>query len=48
MQVDLAERRSRRDMSPQGQRKLGGMVSKDYRTVSGVGQSYYNQVSQKK
>lgn len=32
-------------MSPQGQRKLGGMVSKDYRTVSGVGQSYYNQVS---
>uniref|UniRef100_A0A336LKE1 CSON009705 protein n=1 Tax=Culicoides sonorensis TaxID=179676 RepID=A0A336LKE1_CULSO len=43
--VDLAERRSRRDMSPQGQRKLGGMVSKDYRTVSGVGQSYYNQSS---
>uniref|UniRef100_A0A336LL41 CSON009705 protein n=1 Tax=Culicoides sonorensis TaxID=179676 RepID=A0A336LL41_CULSO len=44
-EVDLAERRSRRDMSPQGQRKLGGMVSKDYRTVSGVGQSYYNQSS---
>ncbi|XP_063708928.1 regulating synaptic membrane exocytosis protein 2 [Culicoides brevitarsis] len=44
-EVDLIERRSRRDVSPQGQRKLGGMVSKDYRTVSGVGQSYYNQSS---
>lgn len=31
-------------MSPQGRKRVAGMVSRDYRTVSGVGQSYHNQV----
>lgn len=43
-QVDFHERRSRRDMSPQGRKRVAGMVSRDYRTVSGIGQSYHNQV----
>ncbi|XP_050316651.1 uncharacterized protein LOC126750905 isoform X7 [Bactrocera neohumeralis] len=42
-QIDLNERRSRRDMSPQGRKRVAGMVSRDYRTVSGIGQSYHNQ-----
>lgn len=37
LQVDLKERRSRRDMSPQGRKRVAGMVSRDYQTVSGVG-----------
>ncbi|XP_055680238.1 regulating synaptic membrane exocytosis protein 2 isoform X6 [Lutzomyia longipalpis] len=42
--IDLHEaRRSRRDMSPQGRKRVAGMVSRDYRTVSGVGQAYHNQ-----
>lgn len=44
MQIDLQERRSRRDMSPQGRKRVAGMVARDYRTVSGIGQSYHNQV----
>lgn len=45
-QIDLIERRSRRDMSPQGRKRVAGMVSRDYQTVSGVGgtQSYQHQV----
>ncbi|XP_046869593.1 uncharacterized protein LOC6648132 isoform X7 [Drosophila willistoni] len=43
--LDLNERRSRRDMSPQGRKRVAGMVARDYRTVSGIGQSYHNQVS---
>ncbi|XP_055698979.1 uncharacterized protein LOC129799265 isoform X8 [Phlebotomus papatasi] len=42
--IDLHEvRRSRRDMSPQGRKRVAGMVSRDYRTVSGVGQTYHKQ-----
>lgn len=44
IQLDLNERRSRRDMSPQGRKRVAGMVARDYRTVSGIGQSYHNQV----
>lgn len=44
IQFDLNERRSRRDMSPQGRKRVAGMVARDYRTVSGIGQSYHNQV----
>jgi regulating synaptic membrane exocytosis protein 2 len=42
----LIERRSRRDMSPQGRKRVAGMVSRDYQTVSGVGgtQTYPHQV----
>lgn len=40
-QVDVNDRRSRRDMSPQGRRRAG-MLGRDCRTVSGIGQSYYN------
>ncbi|XP_055607385.1 regulating synaptic membrane exocytosis protein 2 isoform X8 [Uranotaenia lowii] len=43
--VDLQERRSRRDMSPQGRKRAAGMVAKDFRTVSGVGQGFHNQMS---
>ncbi|XP_044572839.1 uncharacterized protein LOC6501026 isoform X9 [Drosophila ananassae] len=43
--LDLNERRSRRDMSPQGRKRVAGMVARDYRTVSGIGQSYHNQAS---
>ncbi|XP_055642504.1 uncharacterized protein LOC129779206 isoform X8 [Toxorhynchites rutilus septentrionalis] len=43
--VDLQERRSRRDMSPQGRKRAAGMVAKDYRTVSGVGQGFHNQMN---
>jgi regulating synaptic membrane exocytosis protein 2 len=32
-------------MSPQGKQRAAGMVAKDYRTVSGVGQGYYNQTT---
>ncbi|XP_040156378.1 regulating synaptic membrane exocytosis protein 2 isoform X6 [Anopheles arabiensis] len=39
------DRRSRRDMSPQGRKRAAGMVAKDYRTVSGVGQGFHNQMS---
>ncbi|XP_011182531.3 uncharacterized protein LOC105212329 isoform X2 [Zeugodacus cucurbitae] len=42
-EIDLNERRSRRDMSPQGRKRVAGMVARDYRTVSGIGQSYHNQ-----
>ncbi|KAI8129566.1 Regulating synaptic membrane exocytosis protein 1 [Lucilia cuprina] len=42
-EIDLQERRSRRDMSPQGRKRVAGMVARDYRTVSGIGQSYHNQ-----
>ncbi|XP_046869596.1 uncharacterized protein LOC6648132 isoform X12 [Drosophila willistoni] len=45
IELDLNERRSRRDMSPQGRKRVAGMVARDYRTVSGIGQSYHNQVS---
>lgn len=38
--MDLIERRSRRDMSPQGRKRAIGMVSRDFQTVSGVGQNY--------
>jgi len=31
-------------MSPQGRKRVAGMVARDYRTVSGIGQSYHNQV----
>lgn len=41
-QTDLNERRSRRDMSPQGRKRASAMVARDYRTVSGIGQSYHN------
>ncbi|XP_055642505.1 regulating synaptic membrane exocytosis protein 1 isoform X9 [Toxorhynchites rutilus septentrionalis] len=44
-EVDLQERRSRRDMSPQGRKRAAGMVAKDYRTVSGVGQGFHNQMN---
>ncbi|XP_055607386.1 regulating synaptic membrane exocytosis protein 1 isoform X9 [Uranotaenia lowii] len=44
-EVDLQERRSRRDMSPQGRKRAAGMVAKDFRTVSGVGQGFHNQMS---
>lgn len=42
----MIERRSRRDMSPQGRKRVAGMVSRDYQTVSGVGgtQAYAHQV----
>lgn len=45
--VDLIERRSRRDMSPQGRKRVAGMVSRDYQTVSGIGggSQNYQQVS---
>ncbi|XP_064552256.1 uncharacterized protein Rim isoform X33 [Drosophila montana] len=43
MTLELNERRSRRDMSPQGRKRVAGMVARDYRTVSGIGQSYHNQ-----
>lgn len=42
LQTDLNERRSRRDMSPQGRKRASAMVARDYRTVSGIGQSYHN------
>ncbi|XP_073830260.1 rab3 interacting molecule isoform X2 [Musca autumnalis] len=42
-EIDLEERRSRRDMSPQGRKRVAGMVARDYRTVSGIGLSYHNQ-----
>lgn len=45
LKVDLQDRRSRRDMSPQGRKRAAGMVAKDYRTVSGVGQGFHNQMS---
>ncbi|EDV48663.2 LOW QUALITY PROTEIN: uncharacterized protein Dere_GG16745 [Drosophila erecta] len=45
LELDLNERRSRRDMSPQGRKRVAGMVARDYRTVSGIGQSYHNQAS---
>lgn len=41
VQVDANDRRSRRDMSPQG-RKRAAMLGRDCRTISGIGQSYYN------
>nr|XP_029718554.1 uncharacterized protein LOC115261297 isoform X2 [Aedes albopictus] len=44
-EVDLQERRSRRDMSPQGRKRVASMVAKDYRTVSGVGQGFHNQMT---
>lgn len=44
-QIDLNERRSRRDMSPQGRKRVAGMVSRDYQTVSGIGGSTHYQVS---
>ncbi|XP_065087188.1 regulating synaptic membrane exocytosis protein 2 [Ochlerotatus camptorhynchus] len=44
-EVDLQERRSRRDMSPQGRKRVAGMVAKDFRTVSGVGQGFHNQMT---
>ena len=45
--ADLIERRSRRDMSPQGRKRVAGMVSRDYQTVSGIGggSQTYQQVS---
>ncbi|CAD7093853.1 unnamed protein product [Hermetia illucens] len=44
-EIEIKERRSRRDMSPQGRKRVAGMVARDYRTVSGIGQSYHNQNS---
>ncbi|KAG5672487.1 hypothetical protein PVAND_002613 [Polypedilum vanderplanki] len=41
-EVDLIERRSRRDMSPQGRKRVAGMVSRDYQTVSGIGGTQSN------
>lgn len=41
-QVESLERRSRRDMSPQGRKRATAMVARDFRTVSGIGQSYHN------
>lgn len=45
----MIERRSRRDMSPQGRKRVAGMVSRDYQTVSGIGggSHSYQQVSLK-
>lgn len=43
-QIDMSERRSRRDMSPQGRKRVAGMVSRDYQTVSGIGGSTQYQV----
>lgn len=40
----MSERRSRRDMSPQGRKRVAGMVSRDYQTVSGIGGSTHYQV----
>lgn len=31
-------------MSPEGRKRVAGMVTRDFRTVSGIGQSYHNQV----
>ncbi|XP_067615768.1 uncharacterized protein Rim isoform X3 [Eurosta solidaginis] len=42
-EIELNSRLSRRDMSPQGRKRVAGMVARDYRTVSGIGQSYHNQ-----
>jgi regulating synaptic membrane exocytosis protein 2 len=44
LQFDLTDRRSRRDMSPQGRKRAAGMVSRDHQTVSGIGggQNYNN------
>lgn len=42
LQVESLERRSRRDMSPQGRKRATAMVARDCRTVSGIGQSYHN------
>ena len=42
LQVESNERRSRRDMSPQGRKRASAMVARDCRTVSGIGQSYYS------
>lgn len=44
-QIDLVERRSRRDMSPQGRKRVAGMVSRDYQTVSGASAQNSSQVS---
>lgn len=33
-------------MSPQGRKRVAEMVSRNYRTVSGVGQTYHNQQQQ--
>lgn len=33
-------------MSPQGRKRASAMVARDYRTVSGIGQSYYNNNNQ--
>lgn len=46
LQTDLNERRSRRDMSPQGRKRASAMVARDFRTVSGIGQSYHNSSNQ--
>lgn len=46
-QIDIVERRSRRDMSPQGRKRVAGMVSRDYQTVSGAGAQNSSQVSHK-
>ena len=45
--ANLIKRRSRRDMSPQGRKRVAGMVSRDYQTVSGIGggSQTYQQVS---
>lgn len=29
-------------MSPQGRKRASAMVARDFRTVSGIGQSYHN------
>lgn len=42
LQAESNERRSRRDMSPQGRKRASAMVARDCRTVSGIGQSYHN------
>lgn len=42
LKADLIERRSRRDMSPQGRKRVAGMVSRDYQTVSGIGGASHN------
>lgn len=44
-QIDIVERRSRRDMSPQGRKRVAGMVSRDYQTVSGASAQISSQVS---
>ncbi|KAJ6635288.1 Regulating synaptic membrane exocytosis protein 2, partial [Pseudolycoriella hygida] len=41
-EAESLERRSRRDMSPQGRKRATAMVARDCRTVSGIGQSYHN------